>query len=531
MGDKRMNSKKIFNLLIVSILITGYLAPFLIHDVKAAPIDVNLVLEDVFWGTPPNNVQTVSPGDVNVPLTVIIHNNSSYTLRGVIGTLNLTYPFIDYKTESNQSRAEGQPIQAGDVFNQTGDVLPSGSFSLTFYLNIHSDAVRGRYPLKLKIEYNVINDSLVLPGVTKIFTVDVLINNQAPEIYSINPSTGTVNLLVGETANYTVKAGDPDGDPIEIKWLFDNTQVGVGNSIIIKANYSDVGSHTLEARVSDGNLTVSNTWTVVINRKIDTNITISTQYLYAGRKNALLINVTNNIWHGTVNIAISVPQQIVLFNDTSLTYHNVTENETVSFKIVVFVPESLIGQTGGLGISISYKDENGNNYNENYNFGMVIRGVISIKIYDILVDPYPAKPGSQISISGNLLNTGNVMAKYVNISILDLSIITPMFQPYVYVGDLDANSPTPFTIMGFVNSTLAPGSYRLHFLLQYTDELYEEHHLEFTVSIMVTGEQNNNQGSEGNQVNQLTPIDILPMGIGIAVVLSIAVIYLRRRGE
>ncbi len=526
-----MKFRKFINLLIVFIFVSGYLAPFLVHDVKAAPIDVNLVLEDVFWGTPPNNVQTVSPGDVNVPLTVIIHNNSSYTLRGVIGTLNLTYPFIDYKTESNQSRAEGQPIQAGDVFNQTGDILPSGSLSLTFYLNIHSDAVRGRYPLKLKVEYNVINNSLIFPGKTKIFTVDVIINNQPPEIYSINPSTGTVSLLVGESANFTVRAGDPDGDPVEIKWLFDNTQIGIGESIVIKANSSDIGSHTLEARVSDGNLTVSNTWTVVINRRIDTNITISTQYLFAGKKNKLLVNVTNNVWHGRVDITISVPQQIVLFNETTLTFYNVTENETISFRIVVFVPESLIGQTGGIGIGVSYKDENGNSYNENYNFGMVIRGVISIKVYGILVDPYPAKPGSQISISGNLLNTGNVMAKYVNISILDLSIITPMFLPYVYVGDLDANSPTPFTVIGYVNSTLAPGYYQVHFLLQYTDELYEEHQLQFTITILVISEENNNQGSEGNQGGQLAPTDVLPIGIGLALVLSIAVIYLRRRGE
>ncbi len=122
------------------------------------------------------------------------------------------------------------------------------------------------------------------------------------------------------------------------------------------------------------------------------------------------------------------------------------------------------------------------------------------------------------------------MAKYVNISILDLSIITPMFLPYVYVGDLDANSPTPFTVIGYVNSTLAPGYYQIHFLLQYTDELYEEHQLQFTVTILVTNEENNGQSSEGNQGGQLAPADVLPIGIGLALVLSIAVIYLRRRG-
>lgn len=514
----------------VFLLIFAIFNTFVVIPNVNSAIDVDMSVENVFWGTPPNNVQVVTPGSTNVPLTVIIHNNSNNTLRGVVGYLDLIYPFTDFVTESNRSKAEGQPLQQGDVFNQTGDILPSGSFSLTFNLNIDEDAVKGRYKLNLTVTYSVKNGSFFYSGVPKVFEVEVVLNNQPPVIYSTNPPQGVVNVYAGESVNFTVVADDPDNDTITIEWVFDGDTVGSGPNYTLYADPNKIGSHTLVAEVSDGNLTTTATWNVNINRRINTDVQASTKYIYAGKKTSINVNITNNVWVGTVTIGVAVPQGVALLSDASYTFENVVENETLLITVVVYVPEASIGQSIPLTLSINYRDENGNNYNENQVVSLVVRGVIDIRIYDIQVSPLPAKSGDLITVTGTILNAGNVLARFTNITILNTSIITPELGGYVYIGDVEANSPTPFTIRGYVNPNLKNGTYMLYFNLTYTDDLFEEHWLIFSVTLVVVNSVNASQNTGGSETPSL-PLDIIYVSTTIVALAAVAILYLRRRGE
>ncbi|MGQ4891673.1 MAG: COG1361 S-layer family protein [Candidatus Njordarchaeia archaeon] len=513
---------------VLGILLASF-APSPILKVNSA-IDVNLVVENVFWGNPPNNIITATPGSTNVPLTVIIHNNSNETLRGVIGYLDLIYPFTDYVTESNRSRAEGQPLQAGDVFNQTGDILPSGSLSLTFNLNIDENAVKGHYYMNLTIEYNVKSGSFFVTGVPKKFLIDVILNNQPPIIYSANPAGGTVNLFVGEWANFSIKARDPDNDTLTARWEFDGVKVGEGFNYTLNANESEIGSHTLEVIVSDGNLTTSNTWTVNINRRVNTEIDVSSNYIYAGRRSKIWVNITNNIWVGTVTVTVTPPQQLALLSDNSYTFENVTVNQTLSIELEFYASEGYVGQTIPVTITVAYRDENGNNYNDNTAISLVVRGLIEMKVYELRVTPNPTSAGSKISITGTLLNMGNVLARFTNISILNTTTFHPEFESYVYIGDVDANSPTPFTITGYLDNGLANGTYVLYFKVYYTDDLYEQHSFIFKVAVTVvnissSGGSSSNTGGLGVDANAIYALS------AIIVVIVALVAYIRRRGE
>ena len=525
---KIWNKRKVSG--IIALIVFMSVIPVLNAPIKVdAAVNVDMYVERVFWGTPPNNVQVVSPGARNVPLTVIIHNNSNFTLRGVVGDLELIYPFRDTVTESNKSRAEGQPIQAGDVFNQTGDILPSGSFSLTFNLDIDDDAVKGAYYMNLTVTYNVQVNGTFRVGEPKKFQIKVILNNQAPVIYSYNPQTNPVTLTVGEWAQFQIKASDPDNDTITIEWVYDGETIGYGENFTFTANESEVGSHTFEVQVSDGNLTTTNTWTIVINRRIETNVTASTDFLYAGRVNEVHVNISNNIWVGTVTVNLAVPQQIALLSDSSYTFENVTEGQVLSVTAEIYVPEALVGQSGVLSITIVYRDSNGNNYNENYNLGLAVRGLISMKVYDIIVDPSLATPGQKITISGTLLNTGNVLAKFTNITLETTDVIEPEYVPYTYIGDVDANSPTPFSFNAYVKN-VTPGTYKVKFKVKYTDDLYEEHEFTFTVYIRVIASNENTQ-STGEENQQPVGNELLYLGTTILVILILVVAYVRKKGE
>ena len=517
--------KGIYKLLYILLLILPILFP--IYSVDSAP-SVDFKVTNVFWGTPPNNVISVSPGSVNVPLTIIIQNNSNNTLRGVLGILDLVYPFVDYVTESNQSRANGQPIEVGDVFNQTGDILPSGSFSLTFYLNIKDDAVKGRYQMNLTLYYNVKVGDVFVAGEPVTLEIEAVLPNRAPEIYSLIPSSTNVVMNVNETLTFSIKARDPDNDTILIDWFFDGENIDSGENYTLIANESIVGTHQLRVDVSDGNLTVSNTWFITINLSPDKNISVSSHFLYGGYINNIRVRIGNSVWFGTVNIAFNIPQPLALLNDYMYAIKNVTPHDILSFDLTIYAPQTLIGQTIQSTIDLNYKDSYGNVYTDTIILSFIIRGRIIIRVYEITVSPYPAKPGEKVTISGTILNAGNVKALFANLTLIESDVVSPEFLNYLYIGDLDANSPVPFTFSMYVKNDAENGTYLVSFKLVYSDDLYEENFVTFSVPIkVITIESSNQQTEESEETLSVQDIIIIASTI-IAVVLA-AVIYVRRR--
>ena len=492
---------------------------------------VEFILENSYWGTPPNNIIEPTPGDTNVPFTVVIRNNSSYTLRGVIGYLYLDYPFTDYLTESNVSKASAQPVESGDVFNQTGDILPQGSFTLTFRLNINRTATKGVYFYNLTITYNVQQGSVFVPGDPVTLKIAIRIYNRAPVIYSVTPSSSTVNLVVGETLNFTCEANDPDNDTLFYEWRLDGNLISKEKTFTYNATRDQIGSHTLELEVTDGNLSATNAWTIIVSELVKTTIKTSSQYLYAGYDNRITINITNNVWTGVVRVTISVPQPLVLFGNSSWVFENVTPNITLSISVSIYAPEAYIGQTTQIALTLSYDDRYGNTYNENINVGFVIRGKIIIKVYDVIVSPNPVSPGAKISISGTILNMGNIKALFVNVSILPADHLLLTFESTSYIGDVDANSPVPFTVSAIVRSDAPEGTCSATIRVYYVDDLYNSHFYDLIVHFEVrpTQRESTSHEEENPIISFILQGGWAVIAIIVASAISLGYYYRRRR--
>ena len=132
------------------------LALFSCHAPFAVGVEsLRFKVEQVAWGTSTDAPIEIEPGDTNVPLTVDIGNLSNKTLKRVYGTLELNSggPFVDYFSGTYNASATGVPLQAGDIFNQTGEISPAGSFAFTFRLDIARTARSGYYPHRIAMEY------------------------------------------------------------------------------------------------------------------------------------------------------------------------------------------------------------------------------------------------------------------------------------------------------------------------------------------------------------------------------------------
>ena len=80
--------KKLCVFLIIAILMM-FMVNVSLMNVVHAHESVDFKILKVVWGTPQNNPIIVYPGDTNVPLTIYVKNNSSESLVGVYGELNV----------------------------------------------------------------------------------------------------------------------------------------------------------------------------------------------------------------------------------------------------------------------------------------------------------------------------------------------------------------------------------------------------------------------------------------------------------
>jgi hypothetical protein len=85
--------------------------------------------------------------------------------------------------------------------------------------------------------------------------------NNPPTVTITSPATGT-SFVQGTSITFTATVGDPDGGSVTTTWLEGATQLATGTSFT-KNNFS-IGSHTITARVSDGQLSTSASVTITI---------------------------------------------------------------------------------------------------------------------------------------------------------------------------------------------------------------------------------------------------------------------------
>jgi len=468
-----------------SMLILGVISLNVI-SIHAQP-SVPFRLEQVAWGTSTANPIEVEPGDTNAPLTADVRNLSNETLKAAYGTLQLnpTDPLTDYVTGRFNATATGVPLQAGDVLNQTGEIPPAGSFALTFRLNIARNATPGYYSCSLLIDYLVKSNSTWLQGEPKTLKITILLPNRPPTIDSFTPSAATVVVQVGGSLNFAAKCSDPDNDTIGYEWELDAVLVSSIMEYVYGPSEQDVGSHALVLTISDGRLTSSQIWTITVTTVPVSYFLVSSNYITAGFDNQLNITVRNNLWKGIVQVSLAVPQPLIIRGNQSWTFEPMEPSRNLSISPRIYAPASAIGSTSVGSLTVNYGDEHGQAYTDTYNVGLIVQGYIRLVIYDVVLSPQPVASGAEVTITATVLNTGNVIANYANASLQSTSILELSRESNAYVGDIELNSPVPFTIVAKVKSSVQNGTYPLTINLVYEDDQYEQHVINVTSDLFV----------------------------------------------
>ena len=278
--------------------------------------------------------------------------------------------------------------------------------------------------------------------------------------------------------------------------------------------------------------------------------------IIAGRAADLNFNITNSNRNPITDVLVTLipkSESLEILGDSRWTLQELGAQSKARFSTRVFGSESLIGSPVSFEVRVQYISGD-QIKSDSFSIGGNVIGEIKIDINDLLVRYIGDIP----NLTGNLLNQGNTKALFTTIEIQSnsptaanqSSSIVPITNTPQYLGDLEDNSPLPFSIplaIGINNnngntSSLAAGNYPLSLRITYSDELRNTHAviLNRTVSYNPPQQEQNstpNQGflgfgsstEESGTTTSVLPLVLIFAGVVAAAVVIIIVIRRRSR--
>lgn len=281
--------------------------------------------------------------------------------------------------------------------------------------------------------------------------------------------------------------------------------------------------------------------------RIGTSPNNNTVSLVAGRVDELQFNITNTNTNPIMDAVVSLVSEsssIKILGDSKWNLNEIDPYTTKQFLTRVFASKSLINSPVSFKVSIQYIYDN-QAKSESFNLGANVKGDITVNINDLAVNYIGGNP----NLVGNILNKGNTLALFTTIEISNPSsssslaeqsegqlpqsftqgsdnkeILIPASSFPQYLGDLEENSPLPFSIPLAINNNTSSGIYPVSLKVTYSDDLRNSYTIinngsvEF-VSPVTTS--NKGQGILGNY-------DTLLIVVILAIIGTIAFIVVRR---
>ena len=270
--------------------------------------------------------------------------------------------------------------------------------------------------------------------------------------------------------------------------------------------------------------------------------------IIAGRAHDMNFNITNNNRNSITDIVVTLASRsdsLEITGDSRWTLEELGPQSMARFSTRVFASDTLIGSPVSFEVGLQYISGD-QIRSDSFTLGGNVIGEIKIGINELAI----RNIGDVPNLTGNLLNQGNTNALFTTIELvtspagINQSVIVPVTNTPQYLGDLEDNSPLPFSIPLAIgnsdgSSTIAAGNYPISLSITYSDELRNTHQviLNSTVSYSSPQQQEEapNQGFLGfgsattDDNNTSSSGALLPPILIVIAVAALAILLVRRR--
>jgi len=268
--------------------------------------------------------------------------------------------------------------------------------------------------------------------------------------------------------------------------------------------------------------------------------------LDAGFNSTVTVDVINEfepIYDVDVSLSFSPPSQSdiasassdlpVVIGTGNFKFEKIEEGESVRIEPIVFASRDFSGKGYSSYVTISYKRLGYiSTQSEVHVVGFYVKGQIDMIVYEFSVEPDPVVAGSEIIITASLLNKGTIEASYTNVSLTPNPILIQKLESYSYIGEVDPNSPAPFTLEAIVKEDTEEGTYPINVKIEYEDEESKVYVInrELEIYIVETIEEEGAQ-STSDLIVDFIKGNLIFLLIGIIIAIIVIILLLRRRAS
>lgn len=234
--------------------------------------------------------------------------------------------------------------------------------------------------------------------------------------------------------------------------------------------------------------------------------TINSSRIAAGKFENYTFYVANMGTAPITNVVVrmqSPSDSLKILGDSKWTIQRIEQDSQVKLATTIYAAEALIGNPASLDVTVEYSS-NGQSSTETFTLGTYVAGEISIKAYEIGVTYIGGTP----NIIGNLLNEGNTVALFTTVELLQAENLVSHLPPSQYLGDLEKNSPLPFSIPIAVDSNVSAGTYPVTLRITYKDNLRDLHVMDVNTEVQFVPEQRVDTSAQDNSAALLIPVSI-----------------------
>jgi hypothetical protein len=196
-------------------------------------------------------------------------------------------------------------------------------------------------------------------------------------------------------------------------------------------------------------------------------VTVIGQTLTAGFNNNVTMTVAYSMSAYSsasaydADLAVSIPSPLQLLGDGHWHYDSIVPGQSVAVSFKIYAPTAAIGDSYEGSVTLTYRELGDISYTEEtYSVSFSVHGWINLVLYGIQITSTAAVPGGNATISGNLLNKGNIAAYNANVTV-ESEAIAQSTTASVFLGEVDANIPRPFSLLVNFRKNLADGNYSI----------------------------------------------------------------------
>ncbi len=424
--------------------------------------------------------QSLDPGSINTISITVVNNGTGYAGQVAIASVQTS---IGSVLSYDQRKLDLSPGESGSLLiviyiPPTAQQSPlSLSITLSYidpygYLRSYSQQL-GFYVLMSEQSLLIVNVSsnTIQPGFNNVSLY--IVNRGSTPIYNLFLTVTPASPLALVNSDGRIYVGDLVGGGSWSSQLVifmarpaatPQQMYSTGNVRVTLTYYDQSGSLKTETR---------DLFLIIYIPPIVSPIEVSLdpQVLVTGIINNASIYIRNTGSQGIDNITVSISTagQLSIIGSGSFQVRRLSAGEQIAIPLKIYIPATA-SPTASLQVGLGYY-LSGAFYQDTKILGVISRGIIEIMVTDYTLIPETPSPGQVFSITVTLTNQGTITASAVTAIPQQVQGFRLFGSRSVFIGDMQVNSPTIFTITLIALNTTSPGRYEIPVQLVYYDNL------------------------------------------------------------